>query len=190
VSQSATARLFVAVELPAPVRLTLAHWGRTAAGVARASGGELRAVDESMLHLTMCFLGGRPIGEIAAVKDALSAIEPRALGEISLGAPLWLPPRRARVLAIEVHDDSQRTLQALHREVRGALTAACELPSERRRFRPHVTVARMRSTGAPRERRLPATPLLSFTPKTFVLYRSWLSPAGGSYEPLQEIALD
>jgi hypothetical protein len=31
---------------------------------------------------------------------------------------------------------------------------------------------------------LPATPALSFTPASVVLYRSWLSPAGASYEAL------
>ena len=31
---------------------------------------------------------------------------------------------------------------------------------------------------------LPATPALSFTPEAIVLYRSWLSPAGASYQAL------
>jgi 2'-5' RNA ligase len=31
---------------------------------------------------------------------------------------------------------------------------------------------------------LPATPARTFTPAEIVLYRSWLSPAGASYEAL------
>jgi hypothetical protein len=38
--------------------------------------------------------------------------------------------------------------------------------------------------AAPRERALPATPQLSFVPRELVLYRSWLSPNGASYEAL------
>jgi hypothetical protein len=38
--------------------------------------------------------------------------------------------------------------------------------------------------GSRGERVLPATPGLSFTPASIVLYRSWLSPAGASYEAL------
>jgi 2'-5' RNA ligase len=59
---------------------------------------------------------------------------------------------------------------------------------ERRRFRAHVTLARLgagfrwRSRGE--EPRLAATPQLRFTPTAIVLYRSWLSRGGASYEPL------
>jgi 2'-5' RNA ligase len=63
-----------------------------------------------------------------------------------------------------------------------------------RRFHPHITVARMRADGRSRrshgpssergERLLPPTPSLSFTPAELVLYRSWLTPDGASYESL------
>ena len=52
------ARLFVALELPEPVRAALADW-RDAA-LARVEG--LRPVADESLHATLCFLGGRPEG--------------------------------------------------------------------------------------------------------------------------------
>jgi 2'-5' RNA ligase len=59
---------------------------------------------------------------------------------------------------------------------------------ERRRFRAHITVARMREArrrqAIAEGARLPATPPLRFTPESLVLYRSWLSRAGATYEPL------
>lgn len=108
------------------------------------------------------------------------------VGELSIGAPLWLPPRRPRALAVEVRDDPEGGLTALHGALVEALARACGYREERRRYRAHVTLARMRE--GPRAsgggRVLPATPALSFTPASIVLYRSWLSPAGASYEAL------
>ncbi|MGA7703861.1 MAG: hypothetical protein WB998_03085, partial [Solirubrobacteraceae bacterium] len=63
--------------------------------------------------------------------------------------------------------------------------------AKHRRFRPHVTVARLRSSADRRskgsrgaERTLAPTPALSFVPGELILYRSWLSPEGASYEQL------
>jgi 2'-5' RNA ligase len=185
-ARGATARLFVAVDLPAAVRAELARWGRAAALSARTSGGQLRTLDPELLHVTLCFLGERPVGEVAAIEGALAAVclEAPAIGALSLGAPLWLPRRRPRVLAVELHDDAARALESLREALARALAAVCGFQVERRRFHPHVTVARLRSREAPGERGLPTTPALSFSPSTVTLYRSWLTPATATYEGL------
>jgi RNA 2',3'-cyclic 3'-phosphodiesterase len=182
----ATARLFVAIDPPPAVRTELALWGRAAAATARRSGGELRLLGPELLHVTLCFLGSVQTAKIAALGDAvLTAGEGAApVGELFLGAPLWLPPRRPRALAVELRDDAESSLEALQETVTRALQAACDFHREHRRFRPHITVARMRQGAAPRERGLPATPSLAFVPETLVLYRSWLSPTGARYEAL------
>ncbi len=221
-TRDAEARLFVALDLPAELRGRLLGWARTAAASVRAGaasatdapamafrGGrfpsrrrqarplatnQLRLLDPDALHVTLCFLGNRPVGEIEALGEVLAATcaEAPPVGELSFGAPLWLPPRHPRALAVELHDTTGRALEALH----GALAAGCDLESadalgsgramkaRRRRFRPHVTVARMRPSEAPRERALPPTPALSFTPGSVTLYRSWLTPSGAVYEGL------
>ena len=89
----------------------------------------------------------------------------------------------------------------------GALADAIGWQPERRRFRGHITVARARGRGRSRRRdqfrgsgesaaagngtplALPATPQLSFTPASVVLYRSQLSPGGASYQALAECEL-
>jgi 2'-5' RNA ligase len=134
----------------------------------------------------MCFLGNHSVGEIEAIEAAVDSCE-GPMGEVSLGAPLWLPPRRPQTLAVEVHHDGR--LAELQAELVEALAGACGFESERRRFRPHITVARMRAGAAPGERQLPATPALTFAPAALVLYRSWLSPAGASYEALASRSL-
>ena len=56
----------------------------------------------------------------------------RVVGELSLGAPLWLPPRRPRALAVEVRDESGALL-ALKGDVLNALAAVsvADLAAER-----------------------------------------------------------
>ena len=193
------ARLFVAVDPPAPVREELAAWARGAGGALTRDQGPghvppLRLLDVDGMHVTLCFLGNRPVAEIDVIAAALKNCATPA-GEVCLGGPLWLPPRRPRALAVEVRDrDGQ--LARLHGALRDALGEAIGWEAERRRFRAHVTVARVpggrrvrgRHSG-PGAQSLPATPQLSFMAETTVLYRSWLSRAGATYEPLLECPL-
>jgi 2'-5' RNA ligase len=145
----------------------------------------VRVLDPELLHVTLCFLGNRPVEEVPAIGEALEECA-RGVGELSIGAPLWLPPRRPRALAVEVRDDADGGLAALHDALAQALAKACGYEQERRRFRAHVTLSRMRESprGQVGARALPPTPALSFTPASVVLYRSWLSPAGALYEAL------
>lgn len=192
----ATARLFVAIDPPEAVRERLVAWARTAllsAGGRTGTGHPLRVLDTEVLHVTLCFLGNQPLDQIDAVGSRLADVAGQ-VGELSVGAPLWLPPRRPRALAVELHDDDSGRLAELHRRLILALGDLCGSDSggaggRRHRFRPHVTVARMRDGAAPRERTLAPTPPLSFTPRELVLYRSCLSPGGASYEALRRFPL-
>jgi RNA 2',3'-cyclic 3'-phosphodiesterase len=194
----ATARLFVAVDPPAEVRDALARWARTALraiGARSGAGSPLRVLDPETLHVTLCFLGNQPVEGIHQIGDRLASISGSTC-ELSVGAPLWLPARRPRALAVELREETGG-LERLHRELLNALREVCEPPDERHgggdrrhRFRPHVTVARMRTGAAPRERTLAPTPALSFIPHELVLYRSWLFEHGASYEPLAGVSLE
>lgn len=188
-SHGATARLFIALDLPGWLTESLTSWARYAT---RAAGlHSLRLLDRETLHLTICFLGTQPVDAIDELASAVErASEP--LGECSLGAPLWLPRRRPRALSVEVHDD-ERTLDLLHRSTLGELARAGLDPDPRgdghaRTLRPHVTVARMGGGDAPRRRELAPTPALAFVPERLTLYRSYLHRDGASYEPLASFA--
>jgi 2'-5' RNA ligase len=185
-----TPRLFVAVDPPEEVCEQLAAWAREAVRGLGLRGGtgkdsSVRVLNPELLHVTLCFLGNRPIEEVPAIGEALEECA-KGVGELSIGAPVWLPPRRPRALAVEVRDDADGGLAALHEALVQALTRACGYAEERRRLRAHVTLARMREgpRGRAGEPMLPPTPALSFTPVSIVLYRSWLSPTGASYEAL------
>jgi 2'-5' RNA ligase len=186
--------LFVAVDPPPSVRQELVAWARGAVAsvglsAAKRSRGPVRLLEAESLHLTLCFLGSRPVEEIGELALALGSCT-EEVGELSVGAPLWLPPRHPRVLAVEVHDRSG-ALGRLHDAVTQALSGVSDWEPQRRRFRAHVTLARLREgariRGGPPA--LSATPQLRFTPGALVLYRSWLDPAGASYEELTSVPL-
>jgi RNA 2',3'-cyclic 3'-phosphodiesterase len=187
-SRPATARLFAALDPPPQACERLAAWARavaSGAGVAHAGSGPgraMRVLEPRSLHLTLCFLGSRPVAEIEALSLAIEACE-QEVGELSVGAPLWLPPRRPRALAVEVHDREGR-LADLQRSLAAALARASGWEPERRRFRAHVTLARVRQGEGEASAPLPATPQLRFAPLRLALYRSWLAPAGAEYERL------
>jgi RNA 2',3'-cyclic 3'-phosphodiesterase len=187
-TRAATARLFVAIDPPARVREALCAWARSAVGPARGRGSgasrPLRLLAPELLHVTICFLGSRPVEEIEALAGVLGECA-ALVGEMSVGAPLWLPPRRPRALAVELHEPSGK-LARLHNAV--GLALAVE-EARHRRFRPHITLARMREGAAPRARELPPTPALAFTPDELILYRSWLSPEGAEYEAVGSATL-
>jgi 2'-5' RNA ligase len=150
-------------------------------------------LDPELLHVTLCFLGNRPAGEMDVVGGQLAACEVQAC-ELSLGAPLWLPERNPRALAVELHDNDgmlahmQAQVVAALRKVSGwqpgeGVPGSADVKA-RQRFRPHITVARMGRAVGSFERVLPPTPSLLFTPTELLLYRSWLSPEGASYEAI------
>jgi 2'-5' RNA ligase len=182
-ARGASVRLFAAVDPPAEVASALSRWARTAAREGRGHDAPaLRVLDPTSLHVTMLFLGERSAGEIGALSAALAEAAQRAQPcVLETGAPVWLPPRRPRALAVEVHDPGGE-LAGLQRELAGALCAVTgEQPP--RRFRAHLTVARSRAV--PRAQApLPATPQLRFEVAEAVLYRSRLEPDGARYEPL------
>ena len=185
-SRSGFARLFVAADPPVAVRESLAVWAR---GVGRGRVA-LRLVEPEMLHVTLCFLGSRPVDEIDVLGETVARVAAAAapVSGLSLGAPLWLPSRRPRALAVEVHDPGGE-LGGLQAMLADALGRAIGWEPERRRFRPHITVARMSEGAAPRERGLAPTPDVRFAAQEVGLYRSWLAREGASYESLMRVGV-
>jgi RNA 2',3'-cyclic 3'-phosphodiesterase len=199
-ARGAAARLFVAVDPPPEVSEELVEWAREAVGdwsswparSPRRARRPPRVLKAEALHLTLCFLGSRPVAEIASLSSALATCG-EGTGELSVGAPLWLPPRRPHALAVEVHDRTG-ALADLQASVTRTLSQASGWEPERRRFRPHITLVRMREGAAPGrgaagEPLLAPTPQLRFTPESVVLYRSMPAPAGTAYDPLETCML-
>lgn len=186
------ARLFAALDLPEPARLALIDWR---APLLAREPELLRAVAPVALHVTLCFLGHVAVEEAdaigAAVVRTAAAAEAR---ELSLGAPLWLPRRAPRVLAVAV-GDGRGELARLQAELSRALADGGWYEPEGRPYLPHATVARVRARGNDRAARglerapLPGVPALTFDGAAVSLYRSWLGAGGARYEPLVRVDL-
>jgi 2'-5' RNA ligase len=183
-------RLFVAIDLPEAVRGALAAFGRAAT---ERDPEALRAVAPDALHVTLAFLGQRPAAEVEPARAAVRAATRAAVDgsgpiALELGEVLWLAPRHPRVLTVAVAD-GDGLLGALQAQVSAALAAAVGFAPERRPFRAHVTVARVRHGARPRQEGLPEPPRGAFAAPAVTLYRSHLGGGPARYEALERVEL-
>lgn len=173
-----SARLFFALDVGDAARAALAGW----AAEAVEDDPALRLVPEERLHVTLAFLGHRPEGEIEGLA-ALAGPAAVPVGELRAGGALWLAPRRPHVLTVAVEGD----LAPLHERLWRALEDR-GFERERRRFRPHVTVARVRRGARPATLDLPTPPEVALGSAALVLLRSHLG-RDARYEELARAAV-
>ena len=176
-------RSFVAIDLPEQTRAALS---RIPVDLPRA-----RIVDGDSLHLTLAFLGAIEASVLEEVHDALSGL--RAPGfQMKIERLGCFGRARPRALWAGVVPDP--ALKHLQSKVSAAVRAAgTDLP--RRRFVPHVTLARFASGAAedaPLTRLIAAHAGLSLSPfpvRSFALFASHLGAHGAEYEELARYPL-
>ncbi len=175
-------RLFVGLALPEDIRFRLA----------RLKGGlkGARWVAPENLHLSLRFIGEVDGGEDQDIDAALQTVDaaPFALMLSGLGAF----ERRGRVHAVWAGVENSDALGALQASVAMALIDA-GLEPEHRRFKPHVTLARMKG-GSATEAGLFLESHAGFTAgpvtvDTFTLFESHLGHGGAHYVALAEYPL-
>jgi 2'-5' RNA ligase len=179
------ARLFVALELPARVREQLVSWRSSAVG----ERDDLRLVASASLHVTLAFIGSRPVEELPAIAGAVSsAVSGLPPARLRVAGVKPVPSRRPRLFALDLAD-LDGAAGAVQAAVSEALASGGYYKPERRPFWPHVTIARVRR-GARRIEPLGLPPpAAEFTARHVTLYRSHLSPRGARYEALERVAL-
>ncbi|MBC6416455.1 MAG: RNA 2',3'-cyclic phosphodiesterase [Rhodospirillales bacterium] len=167
-------RLFVALSLPEAVRVHL----HSLAGRLTAA----RWLDRDSYHITLRFIGEVDGGLADDIAHELAGLDGRAFQLSLAGLDHFGEGSRARALWARV--EKTEPLLRLQQKVEQALQRAGCKP-ERRRFTPHVTLARLYRT--------PPDALYSFILKhsllrlgpfpveDFVLYRSFLRSEGALY---------
>ena len=132
-------RLFVAIELPQPLRDDLSD---LAGGLSGADW-----VSPENLHLTLRFIGETPNPLADEVDLSLATLRGRALSIAFSGIGLF--ERSGRPTALWARVERCHALEHLQAKIETALQRAGLAP-ERRRFQPHVTLARV--DGVPPDR--------------------------------------
>jgi 2'-5' RNA ligase len=160
-------------------------------------GSALKWVDPEGIHLTLKFLGyveeGAVLSLSAAVEAAVAGMRAPHLRLAGLGA--FPNPRQPRVLWAGLAGEVER-VRELQKRVEDTFSPL-GFAAEGRAFSPHLTLARVRDTASPGERRAVAdlaaggvgAPELAFTAATVHLMKSELRPTGARYESLHAVAL-
>lgn len=166
-------RLFVAIDLPDELAddLTMMQSGLPGA----------RWIDPDQMHLTLRFVGevdGLVFRDVMAGLDSVAA-QPF---ELSLSGFGHFPPRgRPRAIWAGVQGEGLESLRSLRRAVDRAVSVKGVEP-ERRKYVPHVTIARLDGTPSERVGRFLAEHALyrseSFQVDAFHLYSSQLYHSG------------
>lgn len=169
-------RLFLAYVLPAATAAALAGWA------AAELEGRGRLVAERDLHVTLAFLGSRPVSDLSRVTDVLRGLA------VGAGAPRFelVGWREARSAGMVVLRDTAGAAEPFARLLHERLAAEGLYRPERRPWLPHVTVLRYRGRphAAPPLPQLPA-----FAPSDAAAFLSRLHPSGASYEVLESFSL-
>ena len=153
-----------------------------AAEILQAQHSELSAirfVPSENLHLTLAFLGNRPVQEIPDIIERAETI-------FSLHLPIWLNKPVYRIMQ---HSDGSGMIW-LQFEPRDCFTRLCMITAKHlgnshpdKAPLPHVTLARFQHL--PSEYALPKVHLdFEFCAKQLVVYESLLTKQGAQYVPL------
>jgi RNA 2',3'-cyclic 3'-phosphodiesterase len=167
-------RLFVAVPLPGELQALVHHAQESLAAVRG-----LRVLKPEQLHVTLAFIGEVDAERAAIARSVVESVPDHMGGEAVMAGFLPLPsPSRARVVALELADE-RGVFASLFEAIMGGLEAGGVMMREKRPFRPHLTIARLRTPAAVRPRY--ESEQARFAVQSVCLYQSELRREGAVY---------
>jgi len=170
-------RLFCALRLPEPTLDRLVEWQSQ---LRLPAGSRLVARDN--LHITLAFLGHRPVSELEAILAALRDSAAEA------AVPVLEPSRyrETQRVGMVVLGEREPRAQALAGALQTRLERLGVYEREQRDWTPHVTVVRFRRRPG---LRLDPPDLGPVSPSEVALYHSTLRRDGAQYEVLESVSL-
>ncbi len=186
-------RLFVACEVPDDVKESI---GEVIENLRNRSGNAVRWIRPEGVHVTLKFLGEVPTKKLPAVKLAIQeAVVGHSPFELEFSNIGTFGGREGlRIMWVGIAGDVLR-LEALVRAVNAAL-AVVGFEPERRPFRPHLTLGRVRDEISTRHRAeievavgKVSVPPVSWRTAQVSLMRSRLTAQGATYEVLATFPL-
>jgi 2'-5' RNA ligase len=179
-------RTFFAVTLSEEAREAAARLAGRLRGSERGEG--VRWVRPEGYHLTLRFLGNVARDSVAELAERVTEeVAPLAPFAIQFGGALVFPsPRNPRVVALAVEPEA--LLASLAERVERGVVAVGR-KAERRRFRAHLTLGRVRNRRFPSVDGEASIDCPAFPVDEIVLFQSDLQRTGAIYTPLERIAL-
>jgi 2'-5' RNA ligase len=185
-------RIFVALDIDDAIRQRIQRFIEGVSGFAP----DARWVRPESLHVTLKFIGEKPVESVDEIKCALSGIRAEAV-EITLRGYGFFPTAKgARVFWVGIESGSP--LSSLAKAV-DETTFSLGIPKEDHPFSPHLTLARGggRSSAPSKnfqrlQEKLGALPTPEFgtiAAHEFFLFQSQLSPGGSRYTKVARFAL-
>jgi 2'-5' RNA ligase len=177
-------RVFVALQIPPAVRRNLGEFLATL----RAISSQPRWVRTENLHVTLKFIGEVQAERLGDIRAALSAVRSdRAVALDFRGAGFFPNEKRPRVFWAGI--EASANLARLAGDIDRALEKL-GVPSEKRPFSPHLTLARFEPPGLPEKLRAAIQEnskreFGSVAVKEFHLIESKLKPGGAEYTTLE-----
>jgi 2'-5' RNA ligase len=193
-------RVFVALDIDEAIRERIRRFMDGVSGFAP----DARWVRPESLHVTLKFIGEKPVESVEQIKQALAAVQSDAVNIAVRGFGFFPSAKAPRVFWIGIEPDPQlATLAAVVDDATGRLG----IPKEEHPYSPHLTLARggggsgspHREKGDTPNRRfqrlqeklaaMPAPEFGTMTAREFCLYQSQLGRGGSRYAKLQCFAL-
>jgi 2'-5' RNA ligase len=182
-------RLFLAVDLPEPIRESLG----AVIEELRREVRDVRWARPEALHITLKFLGEVEEGRVAEISDRIAEAAALAPGGSTIhleGVRMIGDKRRPRMVWAGVREEDG-ALGRLQREVERACTRL-GFPAESRPYTPHLTLSRLKARSATLAGAVASRARIaigSFPVHSCALFQSHLHPQGARYVCLQEFPL-
>ncbi|KJR97556.1 MAG: hypothetical protein VR65_23360 [Desulfobulbaceae bacterium BRH_c16a] len=176
-------RLFIAVDITEAIRRDIAGLGR--------SLPDTRPVPDDQLHLTLKFIGEVEGSRVLDIQETLQEISRPAFSLCLKGVGTFPPRGIPRILwvGVEPHENIVALRNTIERKL-----AEIEIPRERQKFSPHLTLARLKNCPIRRLQEFLAGNALLQTPEfpveEFHLYKSQLTKNGAIHTILQSYPLE
>ncbi len=182
-------RTFICLELPEDIQTAI---DKIVARPLKQTGVKCSWVKPGNIHLTLKFLGDVSQSSLPKIAEALKEVViGHQANTLSLSQIGTFGGRNPRVVWVGL-DGELGPLQELAKSVDKAM-GECGFEREKRRFSPHLTIARIRkskNTDKLLEKiKEIDLPKISFILDTLILMKSELSPSGSIYTPLEEFKL-
>jgi 2'-5' RNA ligase len=175
-------RLFVAVPLPDD----LLGFVREAQGLLPRLAG-LRLMTSEQLHVTLAFIGEVGEAKAGAARAVVESLPTCMGGEGFIERFLFLPSaKRSRVVALDM-SDRDGAFARLFETVMAGLEREGVMEREKRPFRPHLTVARLRDPGQVQP--TSESGRARYAIESVCLYKSELKREGAAYTVLARTQL-